>query len=307
MTAGKAPFALPHRTARAKSTRVNAWQHEIELAKSLAVESGTLAMKYLRAGNAALGTTWKPKNAGPVTLADRAINDYLVSALSQAFPHDGVVSEEGDNDRGATQRRRVWYVDPIDGTREFAKGQPSWAIHIGMSEHGVARLGVVFEAAEQRMSWGVVGQGAWLRERDQREVPLHTSSRTLGRLRLVSSKSHPSPRIFEVMNALSIAPHDNLKIGSVGVKLMHIARGELDLYVHPTGGTNLWDTCAPEAVVTAAGGILTDLMGRPLAYGHGELANRFGVLATNGTCHEQVLERVAPLAAKWFGRALGHG
>ncbi len=110
--------------------------------------------------------------------------------------------------------------------------------------------------------------------------------------RLVASASHRSADLDRVKTTLGI--DNELNVGSVGVKLCLIALGVRDLYVNPASKTKAWDTCAPEAILAAAGGRLTDLFGRPIEYTH-ELARRRGLVASNGRIHDEVIAKVAPL------------
>ena len=85
--------------------------------------------------------------------------------------------------------------------------------------------------------------------------------------------------------------------GSAGIKAVRVATGEADLYVHPARAGMRWDTCAPEAILAAAGGRMTDLQGNPFVYNRTDLYNRHGILATNGAAHDRILERVAEVFA----------
>lgn len=249
----------------------------------------------------------KPDDAGPVTRADTEINARLVSALREAFPGDAVIGEESAGDSAAAADvRRCWYVDPIDGTAEFARGDTCWAIQIGLCIDGEPVLGVVHEAAERRLTWGVIApdrREAYLLLGDDAPAPLRPSARTLAELRLVSSLSHASPRTLEVMEVLGIPPERNLRVGSVGVKMNAIARGAADLYVHPRTGTKLWDTCAPWAVLRAAGGDATDLRGSPLVYDPRRLSHDDGLIASHGPHHAEILAALRPLVEAWTRKA----
>jgi 3'(2'), 5'-bisphosphate nucleotidase len=94
---------------------------------------------------------------------------------------------------------------------------------------------------------------------------------------------------------------DETRRGSVGVKIGLIAEQQADLYLHLSPSTKQWDTCAPEIVLTEAGGVLTDLFGQPLRYNALRIDNRNGVVATNGVAHEMVIENLKPLLRE-FGR-----
>lgn len=271
--------------------------HEQALALALARECGALALSY-QSGD--LETRDKPGDAGPVTRADTEVNARIVTALRAAFPDDDIVAEESGADlRG---RPRCWYVDPIDGTSEYARGEPEWAVHIGLCVDGEPVLGVVNEAGAGRLSWGTRsphGSAAWL-EVAGVVTPLRPSDRDLADLLLVSSKSHASPKILDVMRALAIPPQRNLRIGSTGVKMMAVARGVADLYVHPARGTSLWDVCAPHAVLAAIGGVATDCGGAPLRYDPTHVTNDRGLLVSHGPHHPAIVAAIADAVRGWF-------
>jgi 3'(2'), 5'-bisphosphate nucleotidase len=120
-----------------------------------------------------------------------------------------------------------------------------------------------------------------------------SSIEDVAQIRLVASASHRSAAIDEVKSALGIS--DELNLGSVGLKLALIALGERDLYVNPSAKSKLWDVCAPEAILRAAGGVLTDAQGAAVRYDLADLACRNGLVASNGHVHAAVLERLAAL------------
>lgn len=279
---------------------------ELRVALSLAREAGAIALSYRTGGADAMQTRDKPDDTGPVTRADTEINARLVAALRAAFPGDAVIGEESADDAAAAADvRRCWYVDPIDGTAEYARGLDCWAIQIGLCIGGQPVLGVVHEAAERRLTWGVLAHDrreAFAVVGDGPPTPLRPSERPLRELRLVSSLSHASPKTLEVMELLGIPPERNLRIGSVGVKVNAIARGDADLYVHPRTGTKLWDTCAPGAVLCAAGGAITDLWGRPLVYDPRRLGHDDGLIASHGRHHREILAALRPRVQAWTGQ-----
>ncbi|MEZ4451058.1 MAG: 3'(2'),5'-bisphosphate nucleotidase CysQ [Nannocystaceae bacterium] len=279
-------------------------KHELDFALELAERCGAIALELQRQGPDALCTREKTGDDGPVTRADTEINSVIVGALRATFPGDAIVAEESAESSHAVRQAapRCWFIDPIDGTTEYARGEDSWAIHIGLCVDGEPTLGVVHEGARGRTSWGIgrgEGAGAWGRRAGGEPFPLRPGGGALDRLRMVSSKSHASPRITAVMEALAIPPERNLRIGSLGVKLMTIAWGEADVYVHPRSGTKLWDTCAPEAVLRAAGGVTTDLRGAPLRYRDPTVHNLAGIVSTRGDVNLDILARLLPLTSTW--------
>lgn len=226
----------------------------------------------------------------PVTQADREINDLIVSGLRDVFPTDGVLSEEAtDAPEERLGKRRLWCVDPLDGTREYTERLPQWAIMIGLAVGGSALAGVVYSPARELTLIGVVSEGAWVWEDTWRPLQVSTV-RDPREATMAVSRSHRSAYVDAIMRELGITreiPH-----GSVGMKISLLAMQQADLYVHPTKGTKEWDLCAPEAILVAAGGQMTDMYGRPFRYNKPDPRNPYGVVASNGYLHHVALEAV---------------
>jgi 3'-phosphoadenosine 5'-phosphosulfate (PAPS) 3'-phosphatase len=281
-------------------------EHELETALDLAARCGVLALEIQSGGASSLQTSDKPDNQGPVTRADIAVEATIVETLRASFPGDAILAEELARDPSWQHASRVWMIDPVDGTREFSEGDASWAIHIALVIEGQPVLGVVHEPGSDRTSWAVDHQGqrhAWCRTGNGRApVALHGVGGTAQSWKMVTSKSHRSSRSDEIAAVLGIGPDEQLRTGSTGVKIALIARGEAQMYAHPTVGTKLWDTCAPQVVLHASGGCLTDMCGMPLPYGGLGLSNDRGLLATGrGVDHDALVERLRPLTRGWFG------
>lgn len=280
-------------------------EKELQLALELARDCGQIALHYHLGAHEKLEAEEKEqaRGGGLVTRADTEIDAALVSEIRRRFPNDAVLAEESVEDSDRNSRDRCWMIDPIDGTKEFASRDPSWAIHIGLCIEGRPVLGVVAQPAAGRVSWGITegeNAGAWIEQDEGDPTPLRVSTRDIDHLRMVSSKSHSSPRTLRVLELLSIDDEDHLRTGSTGVKISLIAHDEADVYVHPTRGTKLWDSCAPEALLAAAGGRLTDVFGRPLRYTDANVENARGLLASHGTLHDEIVRRIAADAAQWF-------
>lgn len=260
---------------------------ELVRALELARSAGEV-VRRLQGGD--LGVELKPGDE-PVSIADRRASEMIVAGLIAAFPGDPVVSEELPPAPGAFDAPRLWLVDPIDGTKDFIRGEDGYSVMIGLIEGGRPVLGVVHQPAVDRTFYATP-HGAWLTEGDA-TTPLAVSAvARAGDARLVASKSHRSADIDRVKERLGIAEEQN--VGSVGVKLCLIAAGVRDLYVNPQAKTKAWDTCAPEAILARAGGRLTDVLGGPIVY-RDELVHRRGLVASNGLIHDEVVQKLAPL------------
>jgi 3'(2'), 5'-bisphosphate nucleotidase len=233
----------------------------------------------------------------PVTEADHAASELIVRRLREAFPDDAVLSEELPDDGSRLHKARVWMVDPIDGTRDFIRGDSGYAVMIGLCVDGRPRVGVVSQPSTGLTWGGAVGEGAWKEMPDGTRTALATSERKEPPgIRLVASKSHRTGEIDLFRQALGIG--DEMNIGGVGLKVALVAEGSRDLYVYAGGRTKKWDSCAPEAILIAAGGRLTDTLGAPIVYTEQDLYNRNGLVASNGPLHDLVLSTIALIKEK---------
>ncbi|MDD9946005.1 MAG: 3'(2'),5'-bisphosphate nucleotidase CysQ [Myxococcales bacterium] len=229
----------------------------------------------------------------PVTVADTRANAFIVRALQERFPEDGIIAEESANRGDAQTRARCWFVDPLDGTKEFIAKNGEFAVMIGLAIDGEAKLGVVYQPAHDKLYRGVVGHGAEL-EQGGTTRPLSVSEvAEPGDLTLVVSRSHRSKSTDKIVSALGI--QRELRSGSVGLKVGIISEQTADLYVHVSDKACKWDACGPEAVVRAAGGRFSDLGGGPFDYRESELRNTRGILACNAAAFDKVLPAVRAL------------
>jgi len=235
--------------------------------------------------------------ADPVTDADTQANAYIVHELRKAFPGDGIVAEETEDWSDALEGGRCWYVDPLDGTKEFVARNGEFSVMLGLAIDGVATAGVVYRPDNDKLYAGVVGDGAYLEERGVRRALGVSTVADPADLKLVVSRSHRNRAVGEVVTRLGIKQETTS--GSVGLKAGLIAEGKVDLYVHIADKSSMWDACGPEAVLKAAGGRFTDLAGNPYRYGGADMRNRNGILACNAAAYDAVLPvaREAAMAA----------
>lgn len=260
---------------------------ELARAIELARQAGAQAAAMQRGE---LHVEMKPGDE-PVTMADRRASELIVAGLAERFPADPVISEELTPAPGALGAPRYWLVDPIDGTKDFIRGEDGWAVMIGLVCDGRPEVGVVYQPTIDRLFYGVP-EGSFM-VRDGATTRLAVSDvAAVSELRLVASKSHRNADIDRVKRELGCT--DEINVGSVGIKLCVIAAGIRDLYVNPAAKTKAWDTCAPEAILVPAGGRLSDLFGAPINYTH-ELAHRRGLMGSNGRVHDDVVAKLTPL------------
>jgi|HubBroStandDraft_1064217.scaffolds.fasta_scaffold292910_2 3'(2'), 5'-bisphosphate nucleotidase len=227
----------------------------------------------------------------PVTRADRESNALLCERLAAAFPEIPIVAEESDPSSyaGFSSKGACWFVDPLDGTREFVARNGEFAVMLGLAEEGRATLGVILAPAWGRAFVGIVGEGAW--EVDEQGVrrAIHVSSRpTLAGASIAVSRWRTPPKVAQF--GVSRGAHPPLQHGSSGLKGVLVATGTRDVYVQPGKAGMRWDACATEALVRAAGGECTDAYGSPFDYRSPDLGNDRGLVATNGLVHAEVLD-----------------
>lgn len=269
-------------------------EKELETAVTIAREAGQILLEIYATD---FGVSWKGQGkSDPVTEADRRANAHIVERLRAAFPADTIVAEESDNRAAELDVKRIWYVDPLDGTKEFVAKNGEFSVMIGLAIDGHASLGVVFQPSEDKLYRGVVGEGASLEQRGERRE-LHVSERRKGaELRLVTSRSHRSKSTDELVSKLGIQ-NESIS-GSVGLKVGLIAEQRADLYVHVSDKSSAWDTCGPEALLIAAGGRFRDLGGDPFVYGKSDLRTRHGIFACNAAAYDVALPVVRSIGER---------
>jgi 3'(2'), 5'-bisphosphate nucleotidase len=179
---------------------------------------------------------------------DREANALLLDALARARPDDFILSEEAKDDRTRCSARRVWIIDPLDGTREYGEGRDDWAVHVGLAIDGEPACGAV----------ALPARGIVFATGDAKPVPVPPRDRP----RMVVSRSR-APAIATALAERLGA--EMVPMGSAGAKAMAVVAGDADLYVH-AGGQYEWDNCAPVAVARAHGLHASRLDGSKLVY-----------------------------------------
>ncbi len=294
------PLVPPIRTVN--PMRSTNYDRELRVALDLARKAGEAIMSFYE-GPLEIEQKHDAYDREPVTQADKVANELIVNGLAQAFPDDGILAEESVDTSRRLGKRRVWMVDPLDGTNGFIDGNGDFAVQIGLAEEGEPVVGVVYQPVTGVLYRAVCGEGTWIEREDfEPEKAVVSKLTDPHAMRLAASRSHRSPRMDKVVKALGVKQEVNR--GSVGVKVGLIVEQQCDLYVHLSPRTKQWDTCAPELILREAGGELTDLFGGPLLYNAREVQNSNGIVATNGAAHKQILDALAPLLTR-FGRVPG--
>lgn len=184
---------------------------------------------------------------------DREANALILDLLRAARPEDPILSEESVDDLARLESRRVWIVDPLDGTREFGEGRDDWAVHIGLSIDGVAAIGAV----------ALPRRGVTLCTAQPPALPEATTPP-----RMLVSRTRATQLCAGVAEAIGA---ELVGMGSAGAKAMAVVLGEAEIYLH-SGGQYQWDNCAPAAVAAAAGLHVSRIDGSPIRYNDAELS-----------------------------------
>lgn len=217
----------------------NRMADDVELAAHLAAVAGRLLIEVRASGlisRESLGKT-----------GDQTANQFLVSAIREQRPDDGLLSEEEKDSEERLSQSRVWIIDPVDGTREYGEERTDWAVHVALAIDGQPVIGAV----------ALPARGLVLRT--DRPVALPAAP---AKPRMVVSRTRPAKEALDVAEVIGA---ELIPMGSAGAKAMAIVLGEAEIYLH-TGGQYEWDSCAPAAVALAYGLHVSRIDGSPLIY-----------------------------------------
>jgi myo-inositol-1(or 4)-monophosphatase len=260
--------------------------------EAIAREAGALLMGYF-AGHV---TIEYKGDVDLVTEADRASERLIVERLHRRWPEHGIIGEEGARSDPTAEYR--WYVDPLDGTTNFAHGYPVFCVSIGLVRNATndkpdqLELGVLYDPTRNEMFSAARGQGATLNGK-----PIHVSkTKALAESILgtgfPSHKRHKNPNIF-FYHQITLRSHGVRRAGSAALDLANIACGRYDGFWE--FNLNPWDTAAGTLLVQEAGGVVTRFDGTPFRLDSRE------VLASNGLIHQELITQFAEIFA---GRGL---
>jgi 3'(2'), 5'-bisphosphate nucleotidase len=230
----------------------------------------------------------------PVTEADRAANLLICERLLQQFPDAAIVAEESPEEayHDYRQRPRVFFVDPLDGTREFVARNGQFVVMIGLLVESDVESGVVYAPATGTTWYGARGLGAGRIDADgsRREIRVGDVTDPAA-ARVTVSRSRRSEPLSEALRR--IGPKLVTPMGSAGLKGSLVAEAAADAYLAVGAAGKKWDACAMEALVSAAGGHVTDARGRRLDYRAPDMELHHGLLAANLGLHRALLSRMA--------------
>ena len=275
-------------------------EKELEVAIALARVAGAKILEFYALEIIAEEKLGADNFAEPVTIADKTASRIIVEGLEKAFPADAILSEEESDDaENRLLGKRVWVIDPIDGTWGFIKKDGDFGVQIGLTQNGEVILGVVYLPVHDHLYFAAKGAGAFCATGEKTERLRVSEKSNFPEMNLASSRNHRSPRMYRIIEEFGFK--QEIQRGSVGLKVGLITERICDLYIHLSPRTKFWDTCAPQIILEEAGGRMTDLFGFPFRYNIFDVQNHNGIIASNGANHEEIVLRLKPLLSE-FGR-----
>lgn len=244
----------------------------LELIADIAADAGRIAAERV-------GTdfrTWEKVPGHPVCEVDIEVDAFLRKHLTALEPDAGWLSEETLDESDRIERRRLWVVDPIDGTRDYLKGKPGWAVSVALVEDRVPVVGVLSAPARGELWTAERGRGAW-----RNGERLRASRRSE-----LAGARVPSNGLPDADRDLTAVPRPN----SIALRIALVAAGEADLVATLRWGFE-WDIAAAALIGEEAGAKVTGALGQPLSFNTAS-GEAFGVLAAAPGIHAAAVERL---------------
>ncbi len=214
-----------------------------------------------------------------VTQADRSSEALIVERIRKQWPSHDLIGEEGS--RTETGSDFQWYIDPLDGTTNFAHGYPVFCVSLGLEYKGERIAGVIFDPTRDEMFAAEKGGGSRLNGRVVRVSPTVRLAESLLATGFPSHKRHKNPNI-QFYHQITLRSHGVRRAGSAALDLCCVAAGRYDGFWE--FNLNSWDTAAGVLIVQVAGGKVTNFSGGPFTIDSRE------VLASNGLLHDELLQ-----------------
>jgi 3'(2'), 5'-bisphosphate nucleotidase len=260
------------------------YQKELKAAISAARAAGQEILGIYNKGD--FTVAYKSENA-PVTQADLAANKVILASLKR-FNY-GFLSEEEVDNKMRLKEKKIWLIDPLDGTKDFINKDGEFTVMIGLVENGQPVVGVVYQPLGDKMYYASAEQGAYLETNGREAVRLKVSAKNnFKSARMITSRFH----LLET--DLALAKKLGLKklrpCGSAGLKVGLIAENQAEIYVNTSDKTSEWDICAADIILKEASGKLTDMRGKNFIYNKENPRNPLGYVAANKFFHKKIVE-----------------
>ena len=223
----------------------------------------------------------------PVTKADLKVNEIIIERIQKKYREVdwGILSEESIklSNYFNTNKDWLWVLDPLDGTKDFIQGTNNYAMHLALNYKNKSYIGIVL-IPERDELWITDGIKVWCENKDGLEiVPEFSKNKILEEMIIVSSKNHKNETLQKLINKINFK--EVITMGSIGCKIASILRGESDIYISLSlpgkSAPKDWDFAAPEAILKAAGGVITDINNKEIRYGKSNFEQGGILIASN--------------------------
>ena len=244
----------------------------------------------------------------PVTLADLKVNELIIQRINERYKdvNWGILSEENvklnskNFDNGVDW---IWVIDPLDGTKDFIQGTSNYAMHLALNYKKTPYIGIVL-IPEKNELWIANGEKAWCERRDGSLLNpnLSNNKKILREMVLVTSKNHNNENLKKLIQEINFTKV--IVMGSIGCKIASILRGESDLYICLSlpgkSAPKDWDLSAPEAILKASGGAITNINNEKLSYGKSNFEQGGIIIASNNFfIHEYICLEIKEIIKKF--------
>ena len=254
---------------------------ETEKAIEAAINAGKVVMEIY---NQKFSTTLKKDNE-PLTEADIKSNEIIQKIISDfGYP---ILSEESEDNKKRLDSKKIWIIDPLDGTTDFIKKTGEFTIMIALVEDHVPILGVIYWPTKSKLYIAQKDQGAFQLDNEFWSKISVSNVSKLENCRAVGSRHHISEQEQNLIKHLKISQFTSK--GS-SLKVADISSGDAELYFTTTNKIKQWDTSASYCLITEAGGKITDMYGNDLKYNTEKLNHENGLLVSNGLIHDQIIK-----------------
>jgi len=255
--------------------------YEVSLAIQAALEAGKTVMNVY---NQEFSSTLKNDNT-PLTEADVKSNQIIQKIIS-VLGHP-ILSEESVDDKKRLDSKKIWIIDPLDGTSDFIKKTGEFTIMISLVEDHIPILGVIYWPTEKKLYLAQKGQGAFKSDNGVWSKLSVSKISELENCRAVGSRYHISEIEKNLIKRLNISQFTSK--GS-SLKVAEVSSGNAELYFTTTNKIKQWDTCASYCLITESGGKMTDMFGNDLKYNTERLNHENGLLVSNGLIHNRIIK-----------------
>lgn len=285
--------------------------HWLTIAQGIVWDAMDLMVDYYHGSRVDLGVEYH--RDGPVTAADRAVNQHVVNQLQAHFPDDrfGYLTEEFYKlhpQNLPLAQPWVWVLDPIDGTRDFIEKTGEFTLHLALVHGHETVLALMGVPDQQCLYTAIRGQGCFVQYRDHpraqvgpRQTVRVSSRSSLLDLKVVVGRNVNYPRFAQFLEAFPV--QERVWAGSLGYKVVQILRQMGDVYLSLSGRSapKDWDLAAPDLILQEAGGRFSREDGRSLRYNRDDVSQWGCLVGSNGPCHAQLCCAADQILKTWTG------